>query len=339
MGQRLLVAILLSLGLAACGGGGAGQPVGTGGTTGGAGTGDPGTGGVAGTQTSGGTGGAAAADCPAAGGAAGTDSAGGTSGGVLVECPSSPPSGCCSVENLSCAYPTESCVCDGRSWKCYACPATRPTTSSQGTETLTDPRLWMTCQYGDVTCSYPSNLSSGSNVSIYGRNEWTCGVCPASRPSNGAACGNTTFECRYGTDTCHCGGGEGWKCATPSCDTKAGAFNSGYLACVAPGHFTCQYPALDQICTCGTQSDDRRCTCPASRPANGSLCLSYAGHDGTLRDCMYGDAKCSCGGTWQCTDPICPTAMPAPGSSCSMQLSCAYGAMFCACDGATWSCS
>jgi hypothetical protein len=293
---------------------------------------------MAGTQASGA--GGTATNCPgpgARGGAAGTE-AGGTSGGVLVDCPSSPPSGCCSIENLSCAYPTESCVCDGRAWKCYACPATRPTSPSEGVETLTDLRLWMTCQYGDVTCSYPT-ARYGSIYDPYGANQWSCGVCPASQPDDGTACGNTTFECRYGVDTCLCGGSAGWKCATPSCQTRAGTLNNGDHACAAPGHFTCQFPALDQVCACGVVSDARRCTCPAARPANGSLCMAYSGHDGTLSDCMYGDAKCRCAGTWQCTDPICPTAMPASGSTCSMQLSCSYGALICACNGAAWSCS
>ena len=360
--SRLVVAFLLALPgpWAACGssGGGVGATAGSGpggnagtaaaGTSGGAGS-----GGVAGTQASGaaGTETCAAAD----GGAAGTDSGGtggaatggdggvagrgGTGGGaiitgVLIDCPASPPSGCCSVENLSCAYPTQSCVCGNGAWKCYACPATRPATPSEGVETLTDLRLWMTCQYGNVTCSYPT---TSDPFDVYRADQWGCGVCPGTRPDDGTACGNTAFECRYGADTCQCGGTAGWKCASPSCQTRSSS-STGQGACVSPGHFTCSYPALDQVCACGTIRDSRRCTCPATRPTG--PCMAYGGHDGMLTNCMYGDTKCSCdGSSWQCIDPICPTAMPASGSSCTMQLSCSYGATFCACDGATWSCS
>jgi hypothetical protein len=67
------------------------------------------------------------------GGAAGTASggvsggaAGAASGGVLIVCPSSPPCGACTTEGLACAYPTESCLCSGGTWTCFACPATQP---------------------------------------------------------------------------------------------------------------------------------------------------------------------------------------------------------------------
>lgn len=285
-----------------------------------------------------GTGGGSAGEMAGAGGsAAGTDGGGaagtgggGTSGGVLVACPASPPCGACAIEYLTCAYPTGTSVCSNGAWAWFACPATRPT-GTEGVETLTDHRLSMTCQYDNVTCSYPR-----WNMYDYGGPGWGCGVCPAGRPTDGAACGNTVFECRYGIDTCACGTSGGWKCLAASCEPDRRA---GMEVCVAPGHFTCQYPALDQTCVCGTVSDARRCTCPAARPAQGSPCKAYTGHAGVHGSCVYGEATCSCAGSqWQCVDPVCPTAQPSSGSSCSTQISCSYGASFCACNGATWSC-
>ena len=337
--RRVVFSCLLAIASGACGssGGGLGATAGsaaggTGGSAAAGTTGGAGIGGAAGTQASGGDG--AAGRCETASGGAAGIASGGTSGGVLVDCPASPPSGCCSIENLACAYPTKSCVCGRGSWNCYACPATRPA-AGEGPNPLPDPRMWLTCQYGDVTCSYPSIFPGPS----YTAGAWRCGVCPASRPTDGVACGNTMFECRYSIDTCQCGPSGTWKCATPSCETAPNAIR-GEWACVAPGHFTCQYPALDQVCACGTISNARRCSCPAARPVNGSACMAFDGRDGDEDNCMYGDAKCSCDASkWNCMDPVCPTAMPAPGFSCSMPLSCAYLTMFCACDGATWSCS
>ena len=347
-----IVGLLVFVG--ACGGGGgqggaggtAGSPpLGRGGTGGIAAGGRGGAGGAAGTGAGGdsatagsgagemaGAGGSAAANAAGAGGggAAGTGS-GGTSGGVLVACPTSPPSGACAIEYLTCAYPTGTSVCSNGVWTWFACPATRPT-STTGAVPLPDPRLWMTCQYENVTCSYPRWDQYG-----YGGPGWGCGVCPAGRPTDGTACGNTVFECRYGIDTCACGTSGGWKCLAASCEPDRRA---GMEVCVAPGHFTCQFPALDQTCVCGTASDARRCTCPAARPAQGSSCKAYTGKAGIHGSCPYGDATCSCAGSqWQCVDPVCPTAIPPTGARCSTQVSCSYGASFCACDGATWSCA
>jgi len=256
-------------------------------------------------------------------------------GGFVLECPASPPSGCCSDESLSCAYPTKSCVCSRGAWSCMDCPATRP---PDGAPTPDDRRIWMRCKYDDVTCSYPAGMLFGTNV-VYMSTSWVCGVCPPDKPATGEACGNTGFECGYGAETCHCGGTTGWRCAAPLCDAKVSASNSG--VCLGPGHFTCRYPDVDQNCVCGTAIDTRRCSCPTTRPADGSSCVALPGQDGAVGGCMYGDIKCTCvgGTTWSCPVPACPTAQPAPGSSCATRLSCSYGQAICACDGASWACS
>jgi hypothetical protein len=289
-----------------------------------AGAGRGGAGGVAERVTCGGAGGAAGtASSGASGGAAGA-----ASGGVLIGCPSSPPCGACTTEDLACAYPTESCLCSGGAWTCFACPATQPA-NDDGFD-FPDRRLSMSCRYGNVTCSIPIFVP----LSLI-KDSWSCGICPADRPTTGAACGNTRFECRYGVDTCACNQAS-WTCATPSCEVPRS--QPGMQGCAGPGHYTCQFET--QNCSCGGRGAGRRCTCPASRPADGSHCESFAGVGGNTSGCMYGATKCTCldspGSTWSCVDPVCPTSIPAPGSSCALPLS---GASFCACDGAIWSCS
>ena len=273
-----------------------------------------------------GVGGAAGTD---AGGAAGTGS-GGNIGGILAVCPDAAPTGCCSVEYQVCTYPTETCVCDGGAWTCLACPATQPAGYYD------DERLSWSCRYGNVTCSYPAP----SVLHTYST-DWGCGVCPPGEPTTGVACGNVAFECRYGADTCRCLSGS-WTCATASCVQRYGA-GGGEGVCVGPGHFTCQFPAFDQNCVCGTINDGRRCSCPASRPASGQTCLAYAGTMGLANGCTYGDVTCQCVGgnsQWTCSSnvPICPTAMPATGAACSGFLNCSYGSTLCVCDGTSWSC-
>jgi len=284
--------------------------------------------GTAGTDGGGAGGGGATATCGGDGGTA----SGGADGGVLVTCPSSPPCGACSVEDLACAYPTESCLCSGGAWTCFSCPATQP--ADNDSFDFPDRRLSMSCRYGAVTCSTPIFVPL-----LLLKNSWSCGVCPAERPTTGAACGNTRFECRYGVDTCACNESS-WTCAAPSCEVPRSS-QPGMNGCYGPGHYTCQYEA--QTCSCGGNGAGRRCTCPASRPADGTRCESFAGVGGDTSGCTYGVTKCSCldrpGSTWSCADPVCPTSMPAPGSPCAMPLSCAYGAAFCSCDGTTWSCS
>jgi hypothetical protein len=313
---------------------------GAGGATGGAGGANGGTSGTAGTSgVAGATGGVAGTTGGAAGASDASPRDAGTPsdapfGGFVLECPASPPSGSCSDESLSCAYPTKSCVCSRGTWSCRDCPATRP---SDGAPTPDDRRMWMRCKYDNVTCSYPTGMVFGASVE-YRITSWACGVCPPDKPGTGEACGNTAFECSYGAETCHCGGTTGWRCAAPLCDAKASASNSS--VCLGPGHFTCRYPEVDQNCVCGTAIDTRRCSCPATRPADGASCVALAGQDDAVGGCMYGDIKCSCVGTrWSCPVPVCPTAQPAPGSSCATHLSCSYGQAICACDGASWSCS
>jgi hypothetical protein len=306
-------------------GGAAGD--GSAGNVGTAGTGSGGQGNLGGTAVTTGCGGTS--------GTAGTSGSGGTTAADprLVACPPSPPTGCCSTEILSCAYPTKSCVCDKGTWSCLDCPATQP----QGSDPQpipTDIRLAFECRYGDVTCSWPTN-----SLKQYDSSVWRCGVCPTDRPTTGAVCGNTGFECRYGGDSCQCDAKSGtWQCATPTCDTQPNYLGSG--ACVTPGHFTCQYTDLGQSCVCGALTNVRRCTCPVALPTDGTVCLAVTDIGGKRSDCTYGDVTCTCDIKWHCATPtpICPTPQPTAGSACSTQVSCSYPTAICACDGATWSC-
>jgi len=87
-------------------------------------------------------------------------------------------------------------------------PATQP--ANNDSFDFPDRRLSMSCRYGAVTCSTPIFVPL-----LLLKNSWSCGVCPAERPTTGAACGNTRFECRYGVDTCACNESS-WTCAAPS---------------------------------------------------------------------------------------------------------------------------
>jgi hypothetical protein len=252
----------------------------------------------------------------------------------LGVCPASPPSGACTVEYLSCAYPTQSCLCDGGAWKCFACPAKRPDLDAEFNVATVDRRLSFACVYCGLTCTFPTLRASQKSDS------WTCGVCPASRPEPGAACGNTQYQCRYGQDTCQCHG-DGWSCVTPTCDLGP----NRNLQCLNEAVYTCTYADLDQNCVCGTRGNGRRCSCPTTAPTDGSTCVGFAGPEGGGSECKYGDLVCSCGSTlttdvWACRRPPadCPTAKPTPGTACTGQVTCNYSGALCACDGATWTC-
>ena len=274
-----------------------------------------------------------------AGGAAGSGAAG-TAGGILLACPSSRPNGACTIDGLSCAYPTGSCLCVGGAWSCIACPPARPENGAVFSASG-DLRMFFSCAYGSVTCSSPSGFSHLGGNYAYWSNAWACGVCPATHPTSGTTCGNTDFECRYGDDTCQCAYSS-WSCVTATCESDPAPNLSAKECNGTIGHYTCSYPSSDQTCVCGG-AGERRCSCPATPLANGSPCVGFV--SGT---CTYGDMVCSCFGmnpapsVWNCTvppPPVCPATQPTSGASCSMKLdSCAYGNNFCSCDGAKWTC-
>ena len=295
---------------------GAAGTTGTGGrATAGAGGDQGGRGNAAGAGVAGGRGGTSA------GGGAGTGT-GGTAVvgiGTLIDCPASPPSGACSVNFMSCAYPGTSCDCNSGTWSCTGCPATAQATTSGAL-----------CSYGNVTCSM-----------------WGCGVCPDTHPTAGAACGNTTFKCLYGEDVCFCGGNlDGWKCAALSCPEHPTNADNRRINCntftlsngngVSLEH-ACRYEIEGQSCACndGSGFGTFICSCPATLPAEGSACVGVG-------PCTFGGATCNCSdGQWRCGG-ACPASKPAIGTACSGQLSCSYpgsaGTDICACDGVTWSC-
>jgi hypothetical protein len=280
-------------------------------------------GGASGSGNTAGAAGGSGSSGAAGAGAAGTTGAAGTGQvgvGTLIACPASPPTGACSVEFMSCAYPdsNSNCRCLGGSWSCTACSPTAQVT-----------RTAALCRYGNVTCS-----------------QFGCGVCPAAHPTAGAVCGNTRFKCEYGSDVCFCGGNDGWKCTTLSCPASPASDHRPSCASFSLSdgssvafNFACSYPAEKQSCACnddvgyGTYS----CNCPAALPADDSACIGPS-------PCSYGGVTCNCStGHWHCSGGGCPAIEPTPGAACNVQVSCSYpnagGTAFCACDGTTWSCS
>jgi hypothetical protein len=181
------------------------------------------------------------------------------------------------------------------------------------------------CGYGNVSCNCVVDPSQDHPPA------WACGVCPASVPSSGQGCGNTSISCSYFQQQCDCVSGS-WGCVAPSCPSLA---DHPGIPTRCSGFYSCNYPQLDQFCTCsGTSSarTDLICSCPAA-PKNGAPCLT------TSSPCVYSDQSCSCSaGGWQCTQQ-CPDSPPAEGGSCSSSLNCSYGSNLCYCDGAAWHCS
>jgi hypothetical protein len=150
-------------------------------------------------------------------------------------------------------------------------------------------------------------------------------------PGDGQRCSaNVQFECRYGTANCVCDGNN-WHCSVPVCEAPQP--NGSPSSCVWPAIYTCDFPALDQICTCGDVSFGMLCTCPTVMPADNSLCPGPVGGG-----CSYGDRVCDCpDGRWRCG--VCPVDLPTNGRPCAFPASCSYETGFCYCDGTTWSCS
>ena len=143
---------------------------------------------------------------------------------------------------------------------------------------------------------------------------WACGVCPVSVPTCGQACGNTPISCPYADQQCNCDRGM-WTCAAPHCPAPESPDDTVAESCA--GFYACNYPALQQSCTCQTPTVnglvpdiDLKCTCPASAPPNGSDCVYPIEFT-----CSYSDESCTCyGGQWHCAQ-LCPAIAPADGTS------------------------
>jgi hypothetical protein len=246
-------------------------------------------------------------------------------GGTLILCPASAPTGSCSIDGQTCGYPTETCICASGTWTCTGCPSTQPaggTICSVGDGPDAGARdLPFNCGYGPVTCS------CAAHIPIDTAPTWSCGVCPATQPSSGASCGNSSFDCSYTHANCSCVDGA-WSCVELACPQP---YFSTVISC--QGLYTCDFPAAGQICGCGSGGRSQlACSCPIALPAEGQQCLPA----GT---CGYGDQSCSCGvGGWHCA-PVCPSSKPSDGAVCSSTLSCAYDPALCYCAGGAWHCS
>ena len=252
---------------------------------------------------------------------------------ALVPCPAEPPTGACSIEGFDCPYSTQGCTCTNGSWDCRPCPATQPATGTTCPAQADgySPAAF-SCGYGNVTCSCVPNPNDGSDPPT-----WACGVCPVSAPDPGQACGNTPLACAYADQQCNCDRGT-WMCYGRYCSAPGSRNNLVPQFCA--GFYACDYPTLDQSCTCrtpdvgGLSPDvDLQCTCPAAAPLNGGDCVAPISYT-----CSYSDESCTCDGQWHCTQ-VCPVAAPADGSSCSSTLNCSYANGLCYCNGSAWHCS
>jgi hypothetical protein len=247
---------------------------------------------------------------------------------VYLTCPASPPSGTCATQGMVCPYSTQSCTCDGRNWGCQPCPTAQPANGS-ACPVIADNQgsaAPFACAYGHVTCNCVGNGLPSQPPA------WACGVCPASSPSTGQACGNTSISCAYDQEQCDCVAGT-WTCLQPRCPATD-VLDATARRC--SGFYSCDYPKIDQACTCtGTliAYTELSCSCPAAPPKAGTFCQA------TENLCVYSDQTCFCNyAGWQCTQQ-CPVARPTDGSACSSSLNCSYGGGLCYCDGAAWHCS
>ena len=270
------------------------------------------------------------------GGATGTSETGGSYGfdagndapgpvtGIFASCPSAAPSGACAINDQVCEYATQSCVCSGGTWACDSCPAAQPPVGTGcpigdgGAEQFGGRNPSLSCLYGSVNCSCESGTSLG---------QWSCGVCPTSRPAEGGACGNSGFRCSFGDDTCRCIGNR-WSCNTPTCPSVHQSQPSSCAGSAA----ACVFPALNQTCVCAGGDLSWACSCPVSLPVDGQSCVSFLS-----AACLYGERSCTCDGTWHCQD-ACPAAAPVAGAVCHSPLSCSYGSNLCYCAGDIWHC-
>jgi hypothetical protein len=246
---------------------------------------------------------------------------------VYVTCSANPPTGTCSTQGMVCPYSTQTCSCDGGSWRCQSCPAAQPAngTACPATTPNGQTAVPFDCAYGNVTC----NCAHG-DVSSPQTPTWACGVCPAALPVNGQACGNTSISCSYDQQQCDCIDGS-WTCQAPSCPATW-YINTFPQSC--SGFYSCAFPQLDQTCTCsGTGAlSGMSCSCPEMAPKAGAFCQA------TAVPCSYDDQTCFCSvNGWQCTQQ-CPITRPADGSTCASSLNCSYGAGLCYCDGVAWHC-
>jgi hypothetical protein len=124
-------------------------------------------------------------------------------------------------------------------------------------------------------------------------------ACPTSVPAPNTPCGNTEYECEYGSAP------QSW------CSTIAYCTSGSYWQIIQP-------------------YDGGPCTQPSACPSTidgvdaGSACSSNTA-------CHYQEGTCACvNAQWKCarpTDPSCPAQRPRIGSACSTG-SCAYG-QFC----------
>jgi hypothetical protein len=286
---------------------------------------DPSTIGGGGAAPTGGVGGLGRMGGTGATSGTGRGTGGGAVEGILATCPQSTPTGSCAVAGLTCEYPTETCVCGSGRWRCTACPMVRPTSSDSirtpaSSCDATAPSF--SCLYGSVTCSCPGNQSQ----------PWGCGVCPSAHPTPGQACGNTRFRCQYGYESCSCtevqgSGVSSWYCDAPAA-CPAPTLSNVPAECWGAAH-TCEYPSLDQACTCTPSFSTITCSCPTVAPPEGRPCVDF------LTTCTYGDQMSQCfDGSWH----WCPKAQPVNGSACSLALTCPYGDTFCFCFDNSWSC-
>ena len=163
---------------------------------------------------------------------------------ALVPCPAEPPTGACSIEGFDCPYSTQGCTCTNGSWDCRPCPATQPATGTTCPAQADgySPAAF-SCGYGNVTCSCVPNPNDGSDPPT-----WACGVCPVpAGPDRRAATRRlrALMPISNATATGELG------CATGGIGSAPGSRNN-LVPQFCAGFYACDYPTLDQSCTCRT---------------------------------------------------------------------------------------
>ncbi len=168
-----------------------------------------------------------------------------------------------------------------------------------------------------------ASVIGGSAGNVYG------GICPPSRPMDGASCGSTPGFCQYGDDP-----------RLQFCLTNAACSDGGWQ--VLPPQDSCP-PAPDPG------------PCPASADEARDQPCAVAGSF-----CVYGSTPCGCTGcgvsgsfaegsscsrapTWHCagpyrgSDPRCPPYLRNLGTVCDIEgASCCLGCLCYTCSGGVW---
>ena len=175
-----------------------------------------------------------------------------------------------------------------------ACPAAAPADATACTLT----GMQNTCTYTGMRCSCARARTGGGMVpgaagAGAGTREWQCTatlVCPATKPTVGAACTPADGNCQYsGMGSCSCSQQTStWSCRGGAGGGTGGAFNGGGGGFSFGGGFN----GVGGTSSAGAPGGTT--TCPATKPSAGTACT---GTDA----CPYTGGGCVCvSDQWSC---------------------------------------